>query len=141
MKNFLLDIVYWTWCLPQTLWGFILFHFIRICCYKTSKIIKYKSNIRVLIVEKLPIEATALGKYIIYACNKGFDENTDYGRELIKHEYGHVLQSFILGPLYLPLMDWPSVTWAIFHRGHNDYFEFITEKWANRLAHVDESKL
>ena len=40
----------------------------------------------------------------------GFDQ-TQFSRLLV-HEYGHAIQSAILGPLYLPLIGIPSLIWA-----------------------------
>ena len=83
---------------------------------------------------------------------------------LVVHEYGHTVQSVILGPLYLPLIGLPSLIWAgifrsrrlrrrirkpgrpqekdqatgqrpkIKRRRRINYTEFYTEKWANRLG-------
>jgi len=56
---------------------------------------------------------------------------------LIQHEYGHVLQSALLGPLFLLIVGLPSLIWARFFAGwrkkHNiDYFSFYTESWADK---------
>lgn len=61
-------------------------------------------------------------------------------RRLLVHEYGHTIQSLILGPLYLPLVGLPSVLWARLPfcrrkwRGKVSYFSFFTEKTANSLG-------
>lgn len=62
-------------------------------------------------------------------------------RRLVVHEYGHTVQSLILGPFYLPVIVLPSLTWAgvpalerrRHHRGVS-YYTFYTERWANALA-------
>lgn len=66
----------------------------------------------------------------------------DCPRTLLLHEYGHSLQSMLLGPLYLPLIVLPSLVWAgtprlqRFRSAHGySYYRFYTERWANRLAH------
>lgn len=59
---------------------------------------------------------------------------------LLVHEYGHTIQSLILGPLYLPLMGIPSTLWGFLPGAHRkrqtgvSYFSFFTEKWANHLG-------
>lgn len=60
---------------------------------------------------------------------------------LLVHEYGHTVQSLILGPLYLPVIGLPSAIWLntprFSNRRHNaqsSYYAFYTERWANRLG-------
>ena len=58
---------------------------------------------------------------------------------LLVHEYGHTIQSLILGPLYLIVIGIPSTMWAfLFEKKRKDeqipYGAFFTEKWANRLG-------
>ena len=61
-------------------------------------------------------------------------------RRMLVHEYGHTIQSLILGPLYLPLIGLPSALWAHLPscqrkwRGKVSYFNFFTEKTANFLG-------
>lgn len=60
---------------------------------------------------------------------------------LLVHEYGHTIQSLILGPLYLIVMGIPSTLWGFLpslQRKRKEeglsYFAFFTEKWANYLG-------
>lgn len=56
---------------------------------------------------------------------------------LLLHEYGHTMQSLVLGPVTLAAITLPSALW--FHLGRWDgpsYYSFYTEKWANSLAHA-----
>lgn len=56
---------------------------------------------------------------------------------VIKHEYGHTLQSRYLGWLYLIVIGIPSFLWAFVHShftGNKRYYSFPTEKWADRLG-------
>ncbi len=60
---------------------------------------------------------------------------------LLVHEYGHTVQSLLLGPLYLPLVGLPSALWGNLPRFHakrkregRSYFSFYTERWANRAG-------
>lgn len=60
---------------------------------------------------------------------------------VLAHEYGHTIQSCILGPLYLLIIGLPSLCWANVpalrrwrHRTHTRYTSFYPESWANRLG-------
>ena len=62
---------------------------------------------------------------------------------LLVHEYGHTIQSLILGPLYLPLIGLPSLVWFRTPRFTNrrraqglSYYSFYTERWANHLGEL-----
>lgn len=62
-------------------------------------------------------------------------------RSLLVHEYGHTLQSLILGPLYLLVIVVPSLVWAGTPRLQRyrssrrySYYRFYCERWANLLA-------
>lgn len=70
----------------------------------------------------------------------GKTPNGDISRRMLVHEYGHTVQSLILGPLYLPLIGLPSLLWAQLPvcqrkwRGEVSYFSFFSEKSANYLG-------
>lgn len=60
---------------------------------------------------------------------------------LLVHEYGHTVQSLILGPLYLIVVGIPSAVWGnlpYFRRKRKErnipYTAFFTEEWADRLG-------
>ena len=59
----------------------------------------------------------------------------------VRHEYGHQIQSKILGPLYLLVIGIPSIVWAglygsVIKYTHNGYYKFYTESWADKLGKV-----
>lgn len=65
----------------------------------------------------------------------------ELSHRLLVHEYGHTIQSLILGPLYLIVMGIPSTLWGFLpslnKKRKNEgisYFSFFTEKWANYLG-------
>lgn len=64
---------------------------------------------------------------------------TDNDR-LLAHEYGHSIQSLILGPLYLFIIGIPSFIWAMMYsinkKENIKYYHFYTERWANDLANT-----
>jgi len=58
---------------------------------------------------------------------------------LLVHEYGHTIQSLILGPLYLIIIGIPSTLWGFLggkyrKEKQKPYGSFFTEKWANHLG-------
>lgn len=71
----------------------------------------------------------SLGKYIILGseCSKS-----------IKHEYGHCIQSRMLGWFYLVIVGLPSILhcWLCDHDKH-PYYTFYVEKWADKLGGVN----
>lgn len=60
----------------------------------------------------------------------------------IKHELGHCIQSKYLGPLYLLVIGIPSITWVMLRRmipklrKNYSYYDFYTEKFANKLMNI-----
>ena len=57
------------------------------------------------------------------------------------HEFGHSVQSVILGPLFLPVMGIPSIIWCnlpVFRKMRKEkgisYYSFYPEKSANYLG-------
>ncbi len=65
----------------------------------------------------------------------------ELNRRLLVHEYGHTIQSLILGPLYLIVMGIPSTLWGFLpnlakkrKEQKVSYFSFFTERWANSLG-------
>lgn len=74
-----------------------------------------------------------LGMFIFY----GAGERPEKERILV-HEWGHTIQSLILGPLYLPVIGLPSVIWATAprciryrKRTGKRYTDLYCEKWAS----------
>lgn len=60
---------------------------------------------------------------------------------LLVHEYGHTIQSLLLGPLYLIVIGIPSTVWGFWptlakkrREQQISYFNFFTESWANVLG-------
>jgi hypothetical protein len=72
--------------------------------------------------------------------------DNDKDETLAAHEYGHSIQSLILGPLYLFVIGIPSLCWAAFsdkyRTKHNKtYYEFYTESGANKIAGLDKYRI
>ena len=68
------------------------------------------------------------------------DPNMARRPEIISHEAdGHVIDSYILGPLYLIIIGIPSLLHANFNLTKN-YYDFYTEKLANYHAGLETDK-
>jgi hypothetical protein len=60
------------------------------------------------------------------------------------HEYGHALQSRMLGPFYLPVVGVPSTLrvmyavaqWVVTRRPWDGYYDGFPESWADRLGGI-----
>jgi len=92
--------------------------------------------------------SVSLGMFVFvtkepYFYDKLKDEYTaqELSERLLVHEYGHTIQSLILGPLYLIVIGIPSTLWGFLPSLNQkrkteglSYFSFFTEKWANSLG-------
>ncbi|MGN0687322.1 MAG: hypothetical protein ACI4KA_04360 [Oscillospiraceae bacterium] len=81
--------------------------------------------------------SVSLGMFVFLSENKSAATK----QRLLMHEYGHTLQSLMLGPLYLLVIGLPSILWAglpAFERLRQakqiSYYRFYTEKWADMLS-------
>ncbi|MBO5785850.1 MAG: hypothetical protein J6R45_00850 [Clostridia bacterium] len=128
-------VIYWllqlSWGLLQSLIGFVLF-LINV----RRKHYFYKGAI---ITEWAQGGGISLGLFV-------FVEQSP--REfLVKHEYGHTLQSLMLGPLYIAVIGIPSFIWAnlpYFRKKRKaegiSYYSLYCEKWANALGGAEQDK-
>lgn len=126
----LIDLVFYTWCLPQTLLGHIILLFskrLRKEEYKLATVHRIENNFGI-----------SAGKHIILSASA-------YGQKDVRHEYGHVLQNLILGPLYLFVIGIPSITMNIMSRFSylygkgifaENYYNRWPESWADKLGKV-----
>lgn len=80
----------------------------------------------------------SLGMFIFLDIRNDRPENAAE-KALLAHEYGHTVQSLMLGPLYLLVIGLPSVIWAgcfgkYRRRTRCPYDKAYPEKWANLLG-------
>lgn len=103
---------------PQNVIGWIISRF----CRHDGNV--YRTRFRI---------GVALGEYIIV--------NEEASETTINHERGHVLQSRLLGPLYLIVVGLPSITMNILTRlgvlRIDMYYKRWPESWADKLGGVD----
>lgn len=141
---FMRRILYWVW---QCTWG---------CLQSILGLLVFLVHIRdkhflyhgAVITQWNGQSSVSLGLFV-FVTNKPYfyeklkDRYTleDLSQRLLVHEYGHTIQSLILGPLYLIVMGIPSTLWGFLpslsrkrKKSGLSYFSFFTEKWANQLG-------
>lgn len=93
------------------------------------------------------LSSVSLGMFVFVSSHRLFDRRVNdrlsdeaASRALLVHEYGHTIQSLVLGPLYLPLIGLPSLLWATGKKPRHrrlmgtPYSAFWTEHSANVLG-------
>jgi len=133
LRVFLYRLVQLTWGLPQTLVGaFVFLWKFRYPHYTFHGAIVTRWNRG---------DSVSLGMFLFVAADPPRDpehpKRPTWRRTLV-HEYGHSVQSLVLGPLYLFVIGLPSFLWAglpYFSRRRRrksiSYFDFYPERWAN----------
>ena len=118
VKRFLYIFLQCTWGLPQTLAGAVLFLKYARCAH-----FRYREAV----ATEWPVPGgISLGLFIFLS-----------DRSLCSHEYGHTLQSLMLGPLYLPVVGLPSLVWAAYYKrrwSRRAYSSVFPENWAETLG-------
>ena len=138
MKKIIYCIAQCTWGILQTMLGFVVFlmhynnkHF----CYHGAIITVWE-----------PKTSVSLGLFVFVTSEPYFAKKyegeisaEELSKRLLVHEYGHTIQSLILGPLYLIVIGISSTLWGFLGgKKRRDeqvpYGAFFTEKWANQLG-------
>lgn len=78
------------------------------------------------------------GMFIFFGHEK---QEEKYQKEVLVHEYGHTIQSIIVGPLFMFIVAIPSCVWAFTPKfaklrkeGKASYFDLYCEGWANKCG-------
>lgn len=140
MLLFVYKILQCTWGIIQTLLGFIIFllhcknkHF----CYHGAIVTQWQSK-----------SSMSLGLFVFVTSEPFFTKKyeglisaEELSNRLLVHEYGHTIQSIILGPLYLIIIGIPSTLWGFLggkkrKEKQIPYGAFFTENWANKLGEM-----
>ncbi len=131
MKVFLYRLVQWTWGILQTLIGAVIF-----LIYRKNPHFEYHGAIAT--VWHGQRGSVSLGMFVFL---ESYHEKAETPQEqkLLRHEYGHTIQSLLLGPLYLLIIGLPSLIWAgcfskYRSRRKVSYDRFYPENWANKLG-------
>lgn len=140
MKSIFYWLWQWTWGFLQSLLGLLVFMLHirdKHSFYHGAVLTEWKGK-----------SSVSLGMFVFVTASPYFydklkDEYTmeALSQRLLVHEYGHTIQSLILGPLYLLVIGLPSMLWGFLpslsqkrQREGLSYFSFFTEKWANALG-------
>ena len=128
MKVFFFRLLQWTWGFPQTLLGFILYLIYINAPHRTYHgciVTRWKRS-----------GSLGVGMFLFLS-----ERSYDAEPQVQVHEFGHAVQSAILGPLFLPIMGIPSFLWCNLppcrklrrERGVS-YYAFYPESTANYLG-------
>lgn len=130
MKKFLLFIIDCTWSGLQNLLGLMLFRKYRNC--KTENF--FGANIA---YHEEDWGGISFGRFIVINGKRG----DDWISASKVHEFGHYIQSLLLGPFYLLVIGLPSIIWCnakkfrtLREKKGVSYYSFYPEKWANYLG-------
>ncbi len=81
--------------------------------------------------------SVSLGMFVFLSTAK----SSEAMQRILVHEYGHTVQSLMLGPLYLIAVGVPSVLWAglpqlksLRRKKNISYYSVYPERWADRLG-------
>ena len=127
------EILLWAWQLPQNLLGLLL-----LLVYKHEKEYHRLNGRRFYCTSEMA-SGISLGNYIVM--------NREDKEDGMRHEYGHTIQSRILGPLYLLVIGLPSGLYNLidryvvekivgWERSMRVYYAMPWERWADRLGGV-----
>ena len=129
MKTVLFRIWQWAWGLPQTLIGLTVY-----LIYRKRPHDRFHGATVTYWGKR---SSMGVGMYLFI----GETNDAKYRQQLLIHEYGHAVQSLILGPLFLPIMGIPSFLWAnlppcrrLRRKKGVSYYAFYPESSANRLG-------
>ena len=124
MKQLFFRLWQWTWGFPQSLVGLIVYLINRNKPHETY---------RGCIVTRWGNRGSlGVGMFLFLGCDDP---------QVRVHEFGHSVQSLILGPLFLPIMGIPSILWCNLPRCRKlrkekgiSYYRFYPESTASRLG-------
>lgn len=124
------QLILWTWCLPQTFVGWLVYLANRPIMLEKEK---YRGVTFVKLDNSANFSGVALGAFVLL-------KNKHWRLRHIKHEYGHVVQGYRLGWLYLVTVGIRSA-WLNKNQDKldKDYFEYWPENSADKLGKVSDS--
>lgn len=134
----LLVIVNITWCLPQNVIGFFVYLWSLISGTLVGRRVSraYGGKFDIVSHDWARFSGSlSLGEFRFIHMHS----DTESRLNTIYHEYGHTIQSYILGPLYLLVIGLPSIIWCELFRWYRlkydkPYDWFYTEKFATYLG-------
>lgn len=136
VRNIICRVLYvliqWTWGILQNVIGVLLMAGLLVA--RPSRARELRTFHGAVVVPWGQVGGSmGMGMFIFF----GHDGRQGADRILV-HEYGHTIQSCILGPAYLFVIGLPSLLWAWLPACRNRragdpfaYFDFYPERWAN----------
>lgn len=131
-RRFLFYLIQFTWGLPQNLAGAFWF----LCCLRKPHS-RYHGAIVTRVRKKNFSGGWTFGCFIFLT--EPLSPRSEH--DLLIHEYGHTVQSLILGPVWSFVIGLPSMLWCnlpMFQRLRREkgipYSRLYCEGWANRLG-------
>ena len=133
MTDFIVFLLNCTWGIIQSGIGLIMFLLLI-----NKPHYRYKGSI-VTAGLKPSGSGVSLGVFIFIGYNITKEQASR--SSLVNHEYGHSLQSLLLGPLYLIIIGLPDIIWLMLFSGwrtkrHKSYYSFFSESWADKWGNV-----
>lgn len=131
------NIILFIWQMPQALLGYLLLLLVY-----TPKYVCEVDGVKMYFVDRIA-QAVNFGQFSLISSR--IYRNVDDISELnvVKHELGHSKQSKMLSWLYPFVVMIPAYFWSRHFRKQKlrsvRYFDFFTEKWADRLGNVKRS--
>jgi hypothetical protein len=126
---FYFELILWfLWQLPQNLVAVLMMPFMG-----KMKLVRFENYCWAFECSKMS-GGISLGNFIFLSPSCANKEAT------ILHEYGHVVDSHKFGWLYLFIIGIPSLCWATFGSSKKCYYDFYTERWANKNAGLKVSR-
>ena len=125
----MMEILKYFWQLPQLIAALIYYWYLK---RKDEILDTCTCQGAIVFIKRKSCGSVTLGNHIFLS-----PRATD---TTVRHEWGHTRQSLILGPLYLIVIGIPSIIWASVHKKiapDTSYFDFFTEKWANKLGGIE----
>ena len=141
----------WTWGFLQSLAGLLIMLYARALGAKSES---YRHAVLTRIDggdKRLRwIGCVSLGMYIFVSAPLKLEgEQPERLQRVIRHEYGHTVQSLILGPLYLIAVGIPSLIWCGYYNSKKakplrergvGYYDRYPEGWATRCGEKAANK-
>lgn len=130
-------VLLYIWQLSQNILGLLFMALFYTPWKKSATTIPFRGSLIVYFRFSEKMEGgLTLGEYIFIKGEERYNPAL-YNTSTIRHEFGHVRQSRILGPLYILVIGIRSLIHAGIHSGickEENYHHYWTEKWADKLA-------
>ena len=137
LKKILCILCQWTWGIVQNIIGLLVF---------VVMLRNKRSVFRCAVVTHWKHPYSMGCGMFIFMSDHGYsyysdEKNAKINHDVLVHEYGHTVQSLILGPMFVLVIAIPSLLWAsltyfckLRQRKGLSYYWLYCEKWANVLG-------